>query len=494
MAEKELINQNLVQKGQIMFSEKSDSTSDLLFFYENEDQIEKSINRYQKELSDSERAKDSLAMARAHGSLAKIFIHQDQLGKAAFHLDQQVKLDSAIQNTRGLAFYFDQMGLLKKRQGFYEEALDCTIRGLKIRESLDVPYELGESISNAAQILFEQRKYREAIKYAYRLLEISNQSQSLHQKERAYFLLSASYEKIRWFQAAMENQKNLKFISDSIVQMGIMGLKARHKSEIDSLKDELNQSLDEIRKMPVAVPPAPARKDTLYALLISLFLLICLLVVLFFLIRKIREKEDELSLEKEKYSLLVKDSKERLQESLQLISGLLILSNHDSVTEEGLHEGYSRANTVALIWKNLDSKEELTTVHVKGFLLKLCSKLLKTYRIREDQVKLLFEVQNIRLNVASMVPLALIVHELISNSLKYAFPGGQKGEIQVILKEEEGKLQLGIEDDGIGFDAVQVSPDSTGYRIVNAMVNQLQGRLEIINRRGAKVNMELYCR
>ena len=494
MAEKELINQNLLQQSQNMLSENAGSTSDWLVFYENGAQNEKAINRYQKELLGYEKANDSLGMANAHGRLAGIFIHQDQLGKAAFHLEQQGKLDSAIQNTSGLGFYFDRMGLLKKKQGFREEAFDYAVKGLKIRESLNAPYELGESIAHVAQLLFELRNYRETIKYAYRLLEISNQSQSLKQKETAYGLLSGSYEKIRWFQAALENQKNLKVISDSIAKKGVMGLMARHKSEIDSLTHNLNQALTEIRSLPVVLPPVPSKRDPPYPLLIALFLLICLLIVLYFLIRKNKEKEDVIALAAEKYSLLVQDSKERLQESLQLISGLLMLQNHDNVTEEGFNEGYSRAGTVALIWKSMDSKEELTTVHVKGFLLKLCSELLKTYHVKEDKVKLLFDVENIRLDVANMVPLALIVHELISNSLKYAFPGGQKGEIHVSLKEEEGKLQLRIEDDGRGFDAEQVSPDSTGYRIVNAMVNQLQGRLEIMNRSGAKVNMELYCR
>jgi two-component sensor histidine kinase len=493
-AEKELINQNLLQKNQNMLSESAGSASDWLIFYENGDQNEKAIQGYQEELLGYEKAMDSLGMAKAHGKLARIFIHQDQLGKAAFHLEQQVKLDSAIQNPRGLGFYFDQMGLLKKKQGFREEAYDYAVKGLKIRESLDSPYELGESIAHVAQLLFELRNYRETIKYAYRLLEISNQSGSLIQKQTAYGLLSGSYEKIRWFQAGLKYQKNLKAISDSIVQQGFSELKVRHKSEIDSLEYNLNQALAEIRNLSAVPPPAPPKRDTLYPLLIALFLLICLLIVLYFLIRKYREKEDVISLAEEKYRLLVQDSRERLQESLQLISGLLMLQNHDNDTEEGFNEGYSRARTVALIWESMDSKEELTTVHVKGFLLKLCSELIKTYHVREDQVKLIFEVENIRLDVANMVPLALIVHELISNSLKYAFPGGQKGEIHVSLKEEEDRLQLGIEDDGRGFEAEQVSPDSTGYRIVNAMVNQLQGRLEIMNRSGAKVNMELYCR
>jgi len=492
-AEKELENQHAIQEGTGNPTERADSASNFVIIKKNPAQNEVSKERYLKDLSNLEKVYDTMGMAYTHGRLALLFIQEDQLGKAEYHLEQQGKLDSLIQNIGGLGFHFDQMGVVRSKQGFQEEAFDYFIKGLKIRETLDTPYELGESIAHVAQLLFEMKEFRKAIAFAYRLLEVSDESQSLSQKESAYTLLARSYEAIRWFQAALDNQKNLKIISDSIMNQGFAGLMARHKSEIDSLEYHHNLAMVELKNLPVEAP-VPPKQDNLYPLLIALSFLIGLLILVYFLRRKNLEQEYAISLSEQENSLLLKESQERMQESLQLISNLLLLQDHDKVAGNGFNEGYGRAKTVALIGKCLDPKEKFTSVHVKGFLLKLCSGLFKTYHVKRDQIKLILEMDNISLDATTMVPLALIVHELVSNSLKYAFPGGQKGEIQIGLKEEDGKLRLRIEDDGRGFDSSQVRPGSIGYKIVHAMVNQLEGRLEIINQEGAKIRMEFQQR
>jgi two-component system, sensor histidine kinase PdtaS len=491
--EKELVTQNTAQEENANPSERIDTTSNSGIANPKPDQNEMVKMLYQKDLSDFEVDNDTLSMAKTHGRLALLFIQEDQLGKAESHLEMQGKLDSLIQNIRGLGFHFDQMGVVRSKQGFQEEAFDYFMKGLKIRESLDDPYELGESIAHVAQLLFEMKEYRKAIACSYRLLEVSEESLSLSQKETAYSVLARSYEAIRWFQAALDNQKNLKIISDSIMNQGFAAVIAKHESEIDLLEYHHNLEMAELRNLPAEILEPP-KQDNLYPLLIALFFLICLLILVYFLRRKNLEQEYLISQSEEENRQLLKESHEKTQESLQLISSLLVLQDHDKVSGNGFNEGYGRAKTVALIGKSLDPTEKLTSVHAKGFLFKLCSGLFKTYQVKRDQVNLILEMDNISLEATTMVPLALIVHELVSNSLKYAFPGGQKGEIQIGLQEDGGRLRLRIEDDGKGFDSSQVRPGSIGFKIVNAMVNQLEGRLEIINQEGAKIRMEFMHR
>jgi two-component system, sensor histidine kinase PdtaS len=487
--EKELGTHNTAQVENGNSSERNDKTSDLGIAKRKPDQKEIVKMQYQKDLSDFEVVNDTLGMAKTHGRLALLFIQEDQFGKAEFHLEMQGKLDSLIQNIKGLGFHFDLMGVVRSKQGFQEEAFHYLMKGLKIRESLDDPYELGESIAHVAQLLFEMKEYRKAIACSYRLLEVSEESLSLSQKQTAYSVLARSYEAIRWFQAALDNQKELKIISDSIMNQGFADIIAKHESEIDSLEYHHHLEMVELRNFPAEIP-VPPKEDNLYPLLLALLLLICLLVLVYFLRKKNLEKDHLISQSEVVYRQLLKETHEKIQESLQLISSLLVLQDHDKVSGNGFNEGYSRAKTVALIGKSLNPTDKLTSVYARGFLLKLCSGLFKTYHVKREQVNLILEMDNISLAATTMVPLALIVHELVSNSLKYAFPGGQKGEILIGLQEVGGRLRLRIEDDGKGFDSSQVRPGSIGFKIVNAMVNQLEGRLEIINQEGAKIRME----
>lgn len=493
MTQQDLITRYTLQKEKGDPSEIANSASSLGIFYEKSGQNGMAIQRFKEALSYYEQAKDTAGVANMHTQLAMLYMKEDQLGIAEFHLGNQAKLDSLTDNQKGLGFYFDQMGVLKNRQGFEEEAYSYFMKGLQIRENLDDGHELGESITHIAQLLYDLRQYREAIGYTYRLLEIAEESQSLRQKETAYALLSQSYEAIRWFQAALDNQKNLKTISDSLVNQEVAGLKVQHKSQLELLEYTQRLALAEFENLPKEGKIAP-NNGPIYVLLASLALLICLLILVYYLRSKNIEQAHDLSISKEEKRILLKETQERMEESLQLISGLLLLNDKDKVSGNGFEEGYGRAKTIALIGKSLGQKDGLTRVNVKGYLLKLCLGLYKTYHVKEDRVKLILDMENINLDPMTMVPLALIVHELVANSLKYAFPGGQKGEIQLGLKEEDGKLQLSIEDDGRGFDASQVRPDSVGYKIVNAMVNQLQGRLEIINKGGAKISMKFQYR
>jgi len=95
--------------------------------------------------------------------------------------------------------------------------------------------------------------------------------------------------------------------------------------------------------------------------------------------------------------------------------------------------------------------------------------------------------------VDTVIPLGLIVNELISNCLKYAFPDGQKGLIQVELKEEGDELCLGVKDDGVGFSNLNRDNLGTsfGYRLIHALNQQLRATLDIDGSQGTRVEMKI---
>ena len=102
------------------------------------------------------------------------------------------------------------------------------------------------------------------------------------------------------------------------------------------------------------------------------------------------------------------------------------------------------------------------------------------------------DIDDMVLDVDSLVPLGLILNELISNALKYAFPK-DKGHIHVSLKETKQGIKLSVQDDGQGVDQPEqlLESDSFGYDLIRSLVEKMNGKLEILTENGTLVSTTL---
>ncbi len=194
--------------------------------------------------------------------------------------------------------------------------------------------------------------------------------------------------------------------------------------------------------------------------------------------------------------VLLREIHHRVKNNLQFISSLLKLqSRHvsDPKALYALKEGQDRVKSMALIHQNLYQEENLTGVDIKNYFEKLTSNLFHSYNISPEKIKLQLDIESVNLDVDSVIPIGLIVNELISNPLKYAFPDKREGLIIVRLKEENNKLFLEVEDNGVGMDENQSKKldDSFGYRLINAFKNQLDAEIEINSENGTSVILSI---
>jgi two-component sensor histidine kinase len=113
----------------------------------------------------------------------------------------------------------------------------------------------------------------------------------------------------------------------------------------------------------------------------------------------------------------------------------------------------------------------------------------------DRQVRLEIQVEDVFLDIDTSIPLGLVINELVSNSLKHAFPDGRKGELRVNLEESEDKeydLILTVEDNGIGFPEGLDFEDSNslGMRIVSALVRQIHGTIDLDGTEGTRFTIK----
>ena len=194
------------------------------------------------------------------------------------------------------------------------------------------------------------------------------------------------------------------------------------------------------------------------------------------------EKEVKESLHEKE--LLIKEIHHRVKNNMQIVSSLLNLQTNyvdEKETVDVLKESQNRVRSMAMIHEELYKSGDLTHINFVNYVQNLIQKLLYAYNIDATIIKPILEIENINLNMETAVPCGLIISELVSNSLKYAFPNGMAGEIYISLKSKEDKFELIISDNGIGlpenFDFNKL--DSLGLLLVKNLTDQIDGDLTI---------------
>jgi two-component sensor histidine kinase len=184
---------------------------------------------------------------------------------------------------------------------------------------------------------------------------------------------------------------------------------------------------------------------------------------------------------------LLKEIHHRVKNNLQLVSGILELQASkidDKKVRDKLHEGQKRLGSMALIHELLYQGDDLGAIDFKEYVLQLTNDIAIAFGNAKKKIEMHVEVNDVRFDVNTAVPLGLIITELITNTYRHAFINKRKGNIYLKLKAiENGDYQLTIQDDGKGmpkgFDYNKVS--SLGIRLVNGLTRQLEGSLEIQN-------------
>lgn len=209
-------------------------------------------------------------------------------------------------------------------------------------------------------------------------------------------------------------------------------------------------------------------------------------------IRAEQQLKDSLA-EKE---VLLKELHHRVKNNLQLIYSLLNLQCAQIQDEESLaafNECKNRVNSIALIHEKLYESKNLANVNFGEYVRILTSHLFESFPSQSSGVRLTINVEDLYLEVSKAIPCALIINELITNSIKYGFPGNQnqekEGEIKVELKtSDRGKVTLIVADSGAGLpgDFDLNKTQTLGMQIINALVKKLHGTVEIDKSEGTK--------
>jgi two-component sensor histidine kinase len=183
--------------------------------------------------------------------------------------------------------------------------------------------------------------------------------------------------------------------------------------------------------------------------------------------------------------ILLKDLHHRVKNNMQVISGLIELQSQqldDDGAREIFNETRDRVSSMALIHENLYKASDLGNINFAEYIKTLTNHLFYSYNVDFDAVQLKTDVKDVFLDVQVGIPCGLIVNELVSNTLKHAFPGGRRGEVNVSLfPGNDGQYTLIVKDTGTGFPKKLDfrKTKSLGMQLVTMLVDQLEGTIKL---------------
>ena len=206
----------------------------------------------------------------------------------------------------------------------------------------------------------------------------------------------------------------------------------------------------------------------------------------------IRASAEQVQASLREKEVLLEEIHHRVKNNLQVVSSFLRLQSahvQDPAALEMFTESRNRIQSMALVHEKLYQSADLSRVDFAEYVRSLSSLLVSSYRARAAAVTLRTKVENVMLGIDVAVPLGLVINELVSNCLKYAFPSGRTGEVRVELgPAAAGGNLLIVADDGIGFpaDTDFRRTDTLGMQLVCALTEQLGGSIELVSAGGTE--------
>ena len=369
----------------------------------------------------------------------------------------------------------------------FEAAETAGVNAVKYAELLENNFMIMRSWLAIGKLQNLQGKSEEAIQSLQKSIEVATEDFGDE------FYLSQAYEALAFaFAATQAYQKAYQaFIKYNELKNRIFTAEADQR--ISLLQTEFDVALKEstIKLQETALAQQRTRQTII--MIIAGFLLVIVLI-LYRNRQNNRRKNALLEKQNKEKEFLLKEIHHRVKNNLEIVSGLLALQSAqltDLHAVNVMQESQNRVQSMSMIHQKLYQGTNLSTIEMKDYFHNLGMYVLDSFGM-EDRVSFICDMEALELDVDTAIPLGLIVNELLTNALKYAFPNNNTGEMRLALEQKNHEfLYLEVSDNGIG-QRMHEKTDGTGFgsQLINLLCQQLQGKMHYSTENGTSVSFE----
>lgn len=474
-------------------------------------------------------------LENTYNNMAVIFRNQENFEKAYKYFELSYRMELESESADGIAGSLVNMALVKMRMGDLDSVPelfrrasritsinnDLSVQGMcylnfaeyfTLTGQLDSAlfyYKLGYIIADQlqdfgskavaayglAEVSHAGGDHRRALEYLDESEAMARSVNSVQYIKRSYGLRAEVLFGAKRYKEAFEEQRRHMMAKDSLISLEVLGITNELETKYESERKERQITELKLTMAEGALNAEASRNQRNFLF----FLSVVMVMAVGFIAYRYRNQQKTAVLLTEKNKTiesalkdretLLKEIHHRVKNNLQVVSSLLSIQGReitDSKALEAVNESKNRVKSMALIHQHLYGDHDLKSIDMQHYIVQLSKSLFNAYKVDHDLVELHTDVEPILLDVDTAVPLGIILNELVTNSLKYAFPEGRAGTLMVCLKEVNGALVLRVKDDGVGLDAVDPSDLSFGMKLLNAFKSKLNAKFEIVNQNGVE--------
>ena len=459
----------------------------------NADRHAAASEQYLEALLIYEELKDSSGMADVLNNLGNLVALKGQYNLALRYYARQEEINLAQNNSWGMAFVHENKARVYLEQGKYTKARQSLTKALKIRRRLIGKVELVGALTKLTDLAIHTRNWSQARQYNKETLSLTQDIGSRRYYVQALRQQGLIAEGEGRLAEAIQSMKRYKIQSDSLKSEEVQNELSKLEAVFQNKQKE-----GEINRLQLEDRIQTLQLTRQKWGLITLALVLCFLTLLLWRIyqqkRQIIVQKDTIDEALREKETLLQEIHHRVKNNLQVISSLLRIQTNQT-TDEGalaaLREGQSRVNSMSLIHQDLYQHDNLKGIYMPDYIKKLTFNLLDTYQVSDQRIELTNNIDNLILDVDTVVPLGLIINELVTNAIKYAFPDDRIGTIDVSLTRHEGHLLLAVTDNGVGMTDTPSDKDAFGLGLIEAFANKLDADVVISNHNGMRVSLEI---
>lgn len=501
------------------------------------EELHQAISLYERSKATSPEAGANLHVAQVYKDMSGSSLTKEYLDKSILYSRQSYKLYQSVPDTAGMVNTLNMLGILyrdigkiKGSEHYYDTAWHAYDQALQLISASGKGAEhAGKLYNNMSQVYLEYKKdYPQALEYLFKAVEFNKDRHNLSSLSFNYGNISNAYVKMHdAAQALLYARKML----ESALQLKrperlVNAWKQLHESfkaggKLDSalfyyaLADQLDDSLNNVTKTNQVVDlqtkyetakkesqiqrlelESSAKNRRITLLVIGIILFAGLAACMIWLYRRVKKQGQQIAIQSKNLEMMMKELHHRVKNNLQIVSSLLSLQTY-KVQDEGavsvLRESQQRVQAMSFIHQRLYKKEELTAVNMKEYLTDLAESLLSSYGFDRDQFDLQIKIDREMMDIDKALPIGLIINEMITNSLKYAYRDIQHPSLLISVTEDTHYMIFVIKDNGIGIneEAWKQKSNSFGKQLIGALCKQMRAKQTLVINKGTEFTITI---
>jgi two-component system, sensor histidine kinase PdtaS len=452
-------------------------------------------------------------LASVLNNVALIYQREKNFEKAKEYFNRALDISAELNDRKRAAIAYGNLGALYKEFDDCDKALDYYSLALIIRKEIEDKLGIAYCYQHIAECYVILNQYTEALNYFEKAIAINEELQVIKGRLECLKGISHLKYKLGDFKSAFEYKDRYTILNDSVYSYELQNKLAEQEAGYETREKEKQIA---IKDLEIAKQQAELAKQNIFKWLLLIGILFLAAVVIIYIQRfrivsnlkkqletqnkELKQTYDELSktvISKDEKEVMLKEIHHRVKNNLQIISSLINFQAN-TVTDPRVcdlfRECQNRIFSMSMLHEQLYKAKDLASVNIEQYFNALLENLLLIFS-NDTKIKVDLKIEVDSFGVDTLIPIGLLLNEIVSNSLKYAFAGREEGLITISMKHlSDNCYELKVTDNGVGIQDINFpeTSDSLGLELIQTFISQLDGEVQMCNEHGTSYTIQFY--